>query len=654
LPVHDAPGEAEAECALLQKRGIVDAVLSEDVDTLMFGCTRTLRNWTAEGKRGSNAPTHVTMYESHGEGLVKSGLGKDGMVLVALMSGGDYIPAGVPGCGVKLACEIARAGFGDELCRLEVDDLDGLAKWRARLKHELVTNESRFFRTRHKSLTLPETFPDLQVLRYYTQPAVSSIEAIDSMAQRTNWRSDVDIAELQEFVRKTFDWTGHEGAVKLIRVLSPSMLVQSVLHVQGQAKNKKGQVDLGGAPSAILDIRGQRTHWTVDGMAELRVSYLPASLVPISLSSTGSDGHSSQPIITLDSDEDNEPCAASQGVSNDGKGSSKSNPSFDPLSPQTLWLPEHLARLGSPLAVDSWKQETDSKTGHKQQHRQKATTGASQRSQNQGSLDSWARTSKTVDHPDKSAQVRCDAALADLVVPSVRYLSHSSQTSSQRRMLHSRAITSTDRSKPSKPSARAGVTDLRALSDARMTRCSQPLRRDADTDTSPAVEPASDPQPAWPPPPVASVRHTPGNFEPGPSAMGSRLKDSTPPNRRGVADMPASEKKPLAKQTSDRRRKVAVDHKQADMTSFLKTTKRSSYGKELPSSKPETTESSKPQKSMVALFVPCADIPGFLRQVEVNEDEACTLLGDDQEGQRVGARKAWRHSNMSIIDLTGD
>ena len=34
FPWHVAPGEAEAECALLQREGIVDAVLSEDVAQL--------------------------------------------------------------------------------------------------------------------------------------------------------------------------------------------------------------------------------------------------------------------------------------------------------------------------------------------------------------------------------------------------------------------------------------------------------------------------------------------------------------------------------------------------------------------------------------------------------------------------------------------
>ena len=64
FPIHLAPGEAEAECALLQREGIVDAVLSEDVDTLMFGCTMHLRNWSSEGARGNKAPTHVDVYHA--------------------------------------------------------------------------------------------------------------------------------------------------------------------------------------------------------------------------------------------------------------------------------------------------------------------------------------------------------------------------------------------------------------------------------------------------------------------------------------------------------------------------------------------------------------------------------------------------------------
>ena len=125
-PFHMAPGEAEAECALLQREGIVDAVLSEDVDTLMFGCGTTLRNWSSEGARGNKSPTHVSVYDAKATRSGKSGLDREGMVLVALMSGGDYITEGIPGCGIKVACEAARAGFGKALCQIPRSDVAAL------------------------------------------------------------------------------------------------------------------------------------------------------------------------------------------------------------------------------------------------------------------------------------------------------------------------------------------------------------------------------------------------------------------------------------------------------------------------------------------------------------------------------------------------
>ncbi|KAF2091399.1 PIN domain-like protein, partial [Saccharata proteae CBS 121410] len=43
VPFHTAPAEAEAECASLQQEGVVDAVWSEDSDSLMFGATLLIR-----------------------------------------------------------------------------------------------------------------------------------------------------------------------------------------------------------------------------------------------------------------------------------------------------------------------------------------------------------------------------------------------------------------------------------------------------------------------------------------------------------------------------------------------------------------------------------------------------------------------------------
>jgi Holliday junction resolvase YEN1 len=211
--IHDAPGEAEAECALLEQQGIVDAVLSEDVDTIMFGCRRTLRNWTAEGTKGSKTPTHVSMYDAAavaaGPPGAGPGLDRQGMVLVALMSGGDYLPEGVPGCGVKVACEAAKAGFGRDLCRIKRADRDGLAAWKQRLLHELRTNESRYFRTRHKALEIPESFPDMEILRYYTHPVVSRDGTIERLRAEFPPASTVDVVGLRG--RQAYPCLGSES-----------------------------------------------------------------------------------------------------------------------------------------------------------------------------------------------------------------------------------------------------------------------------------------------------------------------------------------------------------------------------------------------------------------------------------------------------------
>lgn len=58
----EACGEGEAQCAWLQKHGYVDYVLSNDSDTLIFGCNRMLRNYSKSTNdfgvtaAGSNRP----------------------------------------------------------------------------------------------------------------------------------------------------------------------------------------------------------------------------------------------------------------------------------------------------------------------------------------------------------------------------------------------------------------------------------------------------------------------------------------------------------------------------------------------------------------------------------------------------------------------
>ncbi|KKF94719.1 Flap endonuclease GEN-like 1 [Ceratocystis platani] len=348
LPFHDAPGEAEAECALLQQRGVVDAVLSEDVDTIMFGCMHTMR-FVRSQRPGQ--PTHII---SHRADRIREEqqLDREGMVLIALLSGGDYDTDGVENCGVKVASEAARAGFGRSLCALKAADSDGIRRWRENLQHELATNESRFFRQRHKALKIPDSFPNLEILRYYTHPVVSSSQKIDQLGRllASNWAKPIIITEMRHLTEEFFDWGFKGGALKLIRVISPCIFVQKLLQLSRDSQNDSLCIEEREKREAglIKKIKSRRLHESTDHIPELRVEYIPLDIAGLDIS------HEREAeIITtrngLATNSDDEFLASAA----DGDAE-KPVKVYDPSVGTLAWVPELLVRLGAPLAVEDF------------------------------------------------------------------------------------------------------------------------------------------------------------------------------------------------------------------------------------------------------------------------------------------------------------
>ncbi|PSR93682.1 PIN domain-like protein [Coniella lustricola] len=356
---HNAPGEAEAECALLQREGIVDAVLSEDVDTIMFGCTRTLRNWSAEGRNRAQTPTHVSLYDAAEMRQDETGLDREGLVLVALMSGGDYAPEGVPGCGVKLACEAAKAGFGTRLCRIKRSETAALQTWRDDLIRELKTNESKFFRVKHKALTIPEEFPDFEILRHYTHPVVSDAATIARMKAEFPPERAINVVGLRAFTAETFDWSYRPGALKLIRVLAPALLIRALVDCSGH--NTCSKAEEKSEASLIQCVVQSRMHFSTDATPELRVKYIPNAAVGLKLDeeedvdadATSTYGRAG---LALNSDD---------GEIDEADAQDEKEPPkkiYDPHEADLCWVPEAIVKHGAPLIVESWDREQKDKT----------------------------------------------------------------------------------------------------------------------------------------------------------------------------------------------------------------------------------------------------------------------------------------------------
>ena len=356
FPYHTAPGEAEAECALFQKEGIVDAVLSEDVDTMMFGSTLSLRNWSVEGVRGNKSPSHVNVYKAEAT-KESAGLDSEGMILVALMSGGDYIPAGVPGCGPKTACEAAKAGFGRELCRIPKGDDARLTDWRERLGHELRTNERRLFRQRHKALKIPESFPDMTVLGYYMRPAVSSKERLVKLRDEINWNSGVNVPELRLFVADAFNWSFLVGAKKFIRGLAPALLVHQLVTRSTSPERDEETLEAKESAEALLikAVCDRRSHWNTDGMSELRIAYVPNEIVCLDL-----DAEEEEDFQSSNVSGDEQLVFGGENDSGDRSPSptKQRGPSvYDPTQIEKIWILETFAKLGVPALVETWEED---------------------------------------------------------------------------------------------------------------------------------------------------------------------------------------------------------------------------------------------------------------------------------------------------------
>ncbi|RHZ51724.1 hypothetical protein CDV55_103136 [Aspergillus turcosus] len=365
FPRHEAPGEAEAECARLQRAGVVDAVMSNDVDALMFGSTLTVMNFSKESGSGTSAATHITCYRMCGDSdyLSNVTLDRAGMILFAMLSGGDYLPSGVPKCGSKLAAEIARAGFGADL--LDIIRSDGpeldmkLEEWRERLQYELDENESGYFQTKHKAVRIPESFPDRTILSYYAKPVVSSPQDIEVLKSRlmNAWDQEIDVLELRRFTADAFEWNYRSGARKVVKLLAEP-LVSYRLRLQKSPSPFAGNSTLSDSNVQMLQkIYKSRTSFSTDGLTELQLEIVPIDVVGLDLLAEEPNPpipSQETTIVSGDEEEDVEVYTEATVQSPTKKRTAKR---FDPYAAEKVWIFETIATIGLPEVVQSWRKE---------------------------------------------------------------------------------------------------------------------------------------------------------------------------------------------------------------------------------------------------------------------------------------------------------
>lgn len=272
IPRHQAPGEAEAECAKMQALGIVDAVWSDDSDTFMFGATCKIEAHKENGKRVQGK---VRIHRSETI-LQQHGLNKESLILFALLAGGDYNQKGLQGCGPQTTKLVANVkhDLAGSLFRCTKHEVP---RWRMLLE--------TVFREYGKRMSIPDSFPDLKVMNNYRNPTVSTDDQLRNLrGSRNGWDCPIDQMKLRVLLRQRFNFETRE----YMKHMAPIFLVKELARCNSQeARLSNMRFDI-----QLKRVRAKKPQPGEDAEptpAETKITFYPLPAIEIDISSEPAD-----------------------------------------------------------------------------------------------------------------------------------------------------------------------------------------------------------------------------------------------------------------------------------------------------------------------------------------------------------------------------
>ncbi|XP_009093712.3 flap endonuclease GEN homolog 1 [Serinus canaria] len=123
VPWVQAAGEAEAMCAYLNAKGLVDGCITNDGDVFLYGAQTVYRNFAMNAK-----DPHLDSYTMSS---IKEKLGcdRESLIGLAVLLGCDYLPKGVPGVGKEQALKLIETLQGQNL-------LQRFGQWKEQFQHD--------------------------------------------------------------------------------------------------------------------------------------------------------------------------------------------------------------------------------------------------------------------------------------------------------------------------------------------------------------------------------------------------------------------------------------------------------------------------------------------------------------------------------------
>ncbi|XP_062573963.1 flap endonuclease GEN homolog 1-like [Saccostrea cucullata] len=183
VPYVQSSGEAEATCAALNARGVVDGCLTNDGDAFLYGARTVYRNFTMNTK-----DPHVECY-SMTEVEDRLGLTREKLVAMALLLGCDYLPKGVPGVGVERVVKLMNSLPASNV-------LERFEMWKS-MSETLCVDKVEVF-IKRKAAQVPD-FPQKEVVQEFLQDMKKCATSV------SRW-SRPSMADLQVFCVNKLEW----------------------------------------------------------------------------------------------------------------------------------------------------------------------------------------------------------------------------------------------------------------------------------------------------------------------------------------------------------------------------------------------------------------------------------------------------------------
>ncbi len=111
MPIIDAPSEGEAQAAYMVKKQDADYCVSQDFDTILFGCPYLLRNLSIAGKRKGKGLSYTSISPeiiNLSENLNNLGIDQKQLISLGMLVGTDYNKEGINGIGPKNALKLVK------------------------------------------------------------------------------------------------------------------------------------------------------------------------------------------------------------------------------------------------------------------------------------------------------------------------------------------------------------------------------------------------------------------------------------------------------------------------------------------------------------------------------------------------------------------